>query len=50
MSTTPTSALREMSLQQLREAYRRALAEGRQSDAERIELELNFRHSINDYR
>ena len=48
--TSPTSVLHEMSLQQLRDAYRRAVAEGRQSDVERIELELNFRHSINDYR
>jgi len=39
-----------MSLQQLREAYRRAVAERRQAEVERIELELNYRHSINAYR
>ena len=49
MTSTLIAALREMSLHQLREAYRRAVAEGRQADVERIELELNYRHSINAY-
>jgi len=49
MTSTLVPALREMSLQQLREAYRRAVAERRQPDVERIEIELNYRHSINAY-
>jgi hypothetical protein len=39
-----------MTLQQLREAYRRAVADRVQSEVERLEMELNFRHAINDYR
>jgi hypothetical protein len=45
----PDVALRDMTLQQLRDAQLRASVEQRVVDLDRIEREISHRHSINDY-
>jgi hypothetical protein len=42
--------LAHMTLQQLRDAHRRARVDKRVADFDRIDREISLRHSINDYR